>query len=195
MKPLWASVFMMLAMFLQSSAEKAQRCRVRATIPLGAFGSSSESHAGAVPGAARPPSLGDVGGCAAPGTQPLCPHQSRHSVPSALQWCGVSAASPALATCVPLRPRAALGWIHAQDPEACLGQWHGPGCWRTHPRVLQARTCPTARGEPVDGEGSVPASWTHAGPQLLPAAASVQAQCWSPQPPLPAPLSLGGTGQ
>lgn len=62
MKPLWASVFMMLAMFLQSSAEKAQRCWVRATIPLGAFGSSSKSHAGAVPGAARPPSLGDAGG-------------------------------------------------------------------------------------------------------------------------------------
>lgn len=29
MKPLWASVFMMLAMFLQSSAERAQRHRVR----------------------------------------------------------------------------------------------------------------------------------------------------------------------
>lgn len=32
MKPLWASVFMMLAMFLQSSKEKAQRCWVRGMI-------------------------------------------------------------------------------------------------------------------------------------------------------------------
>lgn len=32
MKPLWASVFMMLAMFLQSSKEKAQRYWVRGMI-------------------------------------------------------------------------------------------------------------------------------------------------------------------
>lgn len=68
MKPLWASVFMMLAMFLQSSAERAQTRQVRATIRLGAAGSSSESHAGAVQLQA----------------QPLCPHQPKHC-PKSLQ--------------------------------------------------------------------------------------------------------------
>lgn len=47
MKPLWASVFMMLAMFLQSSKEKAQRYWVRGMILTG-VGASSESHAGPV---------------------------------------------------------------------------------------------------------------------------------------------------
>ena len=106
--------------------------------------------------------------------------------------CGVPG-SPALVTCIPVRPHTALGWIHAQDLEACLGHWHRPGCWLTHPSVLQASACPTARGEPVDGEGSVPGPTL--APSSWPAAAYLQAQCWSPQPPLPAPLSLGGTGQ
>lgn len=47
MKPLWASVFMMLAMFLQSSKEKAERYWVRGMILTGA-GASSESRAGPV---------------------------------------------------------------------------------------------------------------------------------------------------
>lgn len=59
MKPLWASVFMMLAMFLQSSAERTQRCRVRATIRLGAVGTSSETPTVQLR------------------AQPLCPHQSQ----------------------------------------------------------------------------------------------------------------------
>lgn len=48
MKPLWASVFMMLAMFLQSSAERAQRHRVRE-------GLAQRRHLGCVPSWAPAP--------------------------------------------------------------------------------------------------------------------------------------------
>lgn len=61
MKPLWASVFMMLAMFLQSSAERAQRHRVREgpvrRHRLGCVSSRAPapSHRPAIPAPALPP--------------------------------------------------------------------------------------------------------------------------------------------
>jgi len=110
MKPLWASVFMMLAMFLQSSAERAQRCWVRATIPPGL--------------SPKPHRQGCAWSCTVPRVpkEVLCPHQSKHSVPSASQWCWVS---PLLSSTGHLHPSTAPRCA-GMDP--CPGLGGLPGC-------------------------------------------------------------------
>lgn len=172
MKPLWASVFMMLAMFLQSSAERAQTRPVRATIRLGAAGLSSESHAGAMQLQAQPSVP------TSPSTVP-----SHCKCPAGV-WgeCGL----PSTAHLLRVWPCTALGRIHGPDLEACLGQWHCPGYWLTRPWVLLAAACPTARGEPVGRSCKLGSRWPPApDQQLLPCKPSASLPSLLLQQPCP----------
>lgn len=182
MKPLWASVFMMLAMFLQSSAERAQRRWVRTALrPQAAPGHSRDlgQPRGRVPAPCPlQPSQGDKltstpyshcsSGCPAPRGHCLCPR--------APQRRGASAGPPAPRHHLSVRPR-------------CTGTAPRPGLGAALPRPCPAAMslCPPAQcllwgaATGMDRNGSVPTSQIHAGPQLwasslLPASPAPAAQ-------------------
>lgn len=168
MKPLWASVFMMLAMFLQSSAERAQRRWVRTALrPRAAPGHSRDlgQPRGRVPAPCPlQPSQGDKlasipyshcsSGRPAPWGHCLCP--------SAPQQPGVSAGPPAPRHHLSVRPR-------------CTGTAPRPGLEAALPRPCPAAVslCPPAQCSLWDAamgmerNGSVPTSRIHAGPPAV----------------------------
>lgn len=107
MKPLWASVFMMLAMFLQSSKEKAQRYWVRGMIQTGVVGTSSESQAGPV---------------SSP-VQVLCPKDL------AVMWCDCRVPSPSTGHLHPGTTQCCA----EMDPCPGPGGWGHPGPHQSQP--------------------------------------------------------------
>lgn len=91
MKPLWASVFMMLAMFLQSSAERAQRRWVRTALrPRAAPGHSRDL--GQPQGRPRVPS--------SPAKGTSWPRSPTATAPQGVQPHGVTASAPVLPSSV-----------------------------------------------------------------------------------------------